>query len=161
MNDIAKFDDENVLTSAELNLMVDRLNSIGKTFSSFEDICYSEVESIFAYMSYTRLTEKNGIFQITCNIPTNSLTNIFTIFSTEKINSAFSIYGVKFLPENNRAFAFLEDYKGFMAGYAPLAYWKTDGIEIGRIHKTDGEFGGWSMDNFSGVFHTEFIVNEE
>lgn len=147
----------------QVDAMKQELGKVGENYSVFGEICYDSSVSIYAYMEYTRIAEKRGIFKLTCNIPKNT-SGGFEAFSTSKINNLFaSNHGIRFSPTGQKSFAFLENYANGsqqLAGYAPIATWDETRMGIGRIHTTQGAYGSWYLSTFSGVFHTEFTVSE-
>lgn len=141
------------------------VKTIGQTHSVFGEVGYDSSVPIYAYMQYTRLSEKQGIFKLTCNIPSKNGSSSFGAFSTSKINALFSSnHSIEFSANGNKGFAFLSNYNAESSqniiGYAPLCEWSGDNISIGRIHNTSGTYGAWSLSTFSGAFHTEISVNE-
>lgn len=168
INNGNRFEDGKPVSASAVNAPIEAayrvqniVNESVKTYSVFGEVGYSSSLRVYAYMQYTRLGEKRGLFRVTCNIPQNNLEDVWNVFSTEKINNLFyANHGIKFKPNGERAFAFYEGYSAGTTQYSPLADWVQDGIGIGRIHTTSGDYGRFTINMFSGVFHTEFFVNE-
>jgi hypothetical protein len=171
INNGKRFENGNLVPENAINAPIEAayrvqeiFNTCGQSYSAFGEVGSDNTVPIYAYIEYVRIANKKGTLKITCNIPQNT-SQSWGVCSTSKINSLFNAnHGFGFYPTGQRTFAFLSDYtqggSTNVAGYAPLAEWNANGIEIGRVHKTSGEFGSFVLGIFSGVFHAEFTVSE-
>lgn len=171
INNGNRFEDGKPVPASAVNAPIEaayyvqeKIKNVGQNYSVFGEVGGDSSVSIYAYMDYTRIGNGIGIFKLTCDIPQNSSSS-HCAFSTSKINALFSSnHSINFSPKGQKAFSFMSDYTAQssldIVGYAPLVIFESEGIRIGRIYTTSGDFGSWDLSRLSGVFHTEITVSE-